>query len=93
MITVNGWCAVGEEGVGKWGGVRVQSMGEMGKDFCPNVLNLFLKTWTEGAVTTEAGSLLQYFTTLYSLSSEQYQVEFGNMDSSTSRVLMMAGVR
>ncbi len=27
MITVNGWCAGGK------GGVSVQSMGEMGKDF------------------------------------------------------------
>ncbi len=54
MITVNGGVQVG------WG-VReilekcVQSMGEMGKD---------LKKLTEGAVTTEAGSLFQYFTTL-----------------------------
>ncbi len=53
--------------MGKWGwegerlvGVSVQSMGEVGKDFCPN----FLKTLTEGAVTTEAGNLFQYFTTL-----------------------------
>ncbi len=32
MITVNGWCAGGK------GGMSVQSIGEMGKDFCPNVL-------------------------------------------------------
>ncbi len=32
MITVNGWCAGGK------GGVGVQSMGEMGKDFYPNFL-------------------------------------------------------
>ncbi len=45
--------------------MSVQSMGEMGKD--KNVQtssNRFLKTLTEGAVTTEAGSLFQYFTTL-----------------------------
>ncbi len=31
-------------GVGKWGvGVTVQSMGEMGKDFCPNFLQPFLE--------------------------------------------------
>ncbi len=56
MITVNGWCAGG-----KGRGVSVQLMGEMGKDFCPNFLQPFLE---EGAVTTEAGSLFQYFTTL-----------------------------
>ncbi len=33
MITVNGWCAGG-----KGGGVVVQSMGEMGKDCCPDFL-------------------------------------------------------
>ncbi len=42
----------------------VQSMGETGKDFCPNFLQSFLETLSEGAVTTEAGSLFQYFTTL-----------------------------
>ncbi len=56
--------------VGRWGGGRekggmsVQSMGEMGKDFLQTSSNRFLKTLTEGAVTTEAGSLFQYFTTL-----------------------------
>ncbi len=39
MITVNGWCAGGKGG----GGRSVQSMGEMGKDFCPNFLQSFLK--------------------------------------------------
>ncbi len=38
MITVNGWCAGG-----KGGGVSVQSMGEMEKDFCPNFLQPFLE--------------------------------------------------
>ncbi len=41
------------------GRVSVQSVGEMGK----NAIR-FLKTLTEGAGTTEAGSLFQYFTTL-----------------------------
>ncbi len=46
--------------------MSVRPRGEMGKYFGPNILlsNLFLKTLTEGAVTTEAGSLFQYFTTL-----------------------------
>ncbi len=38
MITVNGWCAGG-----KGGEMRIQSMGEMGKDFCPNFLQPFLE--------------------------------------------------
>ncbi len=37
MITVNGWCAGGK------GWVSVQSMGEMGKDLCPNFLQPFLE--------------------------------------------------
>ncbi len=44
--------------------MSVQSMDEMGKDFCPNFLHPFLETSTEGAVTTGAESLFQYFTTL-----------------------------
>ncbi len=59
MITVNEWCA-GGKGVG----VSVQSLREMGKDFCPNFRQPFLEKMTEGAVTTEAGRLFQYFTTL-----------------------------
>ncbi len=40
-------------------------MGEMGKDFCANFLQSFLEnTDNDGAVTTEAGSLFQYFTAL-----------------------------
>ncbi len=35
MITVNGWCVL-------WGG-SVQSMGEVGKDFCTNFLQSFLE--------------------------------------------------
>ncbi len=55
MITVNAWCAGGkggsgrgkmEEGGGGVEGLSVQSMGEMGKDFCPNSLNRFLKILT-----------------------------------------------
>ncbi len=46
MITANGRCAGGkEEGGGgcQKGGMSVQSMGEMGKDFCPNFLQSFLE--------------------------------------------------
>ncbi len=44
MITVNGWCAGGKGGGRrKGGGVSVQSMGEMGKDFCPYFLQPFLE--------------------------------------------------
>ncbi len=38
--------------------------GRWGKIFVQPFSNLFLKTLTEGALTTEAGSLFQYFTTL-----------------------------
>ncbi len=38
MITVNEWRAGGNGG-----GVNVQSMGEMGKDFCTNFLQRFLE--------------------------------------------------
>ncbi len=58
MITVNGLCA------GRRGGVSVQSIGRWGKASVEIFSNLFLKTLTERAVTTEAGSLFQYFTTL-----------------------------
>ncbi len=58
MITVNGWCAGGKGRCvfsqwGRWGKISVHTSS-----------NRFLKTLTEGAVTTEAGSLFQYFTTL-----------------------------
>ncbi len=44
MINVNGWCAGGKGGVREMGmGVSVQSMREMGKDFCPNFLQPFLE--------------------------------------------------
>ncbi len=54
MTTFNGWYA------GRIGEMSVQSMGGTGKDFCPN----FIQPLTKGAVTSEAGSLVQYFTTL-----------------------------
>ncbi len=41
MITVNGYCAGGKGG-GE--GSSVQSMGEMGKDFCPNSFQPFFET-------------------------------------------------
>ncbi len=40
MKTVNGWYAGGK-------GVSVQSMGEMGKDFCPNFLQPLLENVDE----------------------------------------------
>ncbi len=43
-----------------WGGVSVQSMGEMGKDFCPNFLQPLLENIDRGGCND--GS--QYFTTL-----------------------------
>ncbi len=61
MITVNGWCAGGKGGErvgvfsqwGRWGKISVQTFSDH-----------FMKTLTEEAVTTEAGSLFQCFTTL-----------------------------
>ncbi len=61
MITVTGWCAGGK------GGERVgvfSQWGRWGKTSVQTSSNRFLETLTEGAVTTEAGSLFQYFTTL-----------------------------
>ncbi len=44
MINVYGWCAGAKVGGREMGvGVSVQSMGEMGKDFCPNFLQPFLE--------------------------------------------------
>ncbi len=67
MITVNGWCAggkVGGGGVGKRGGWVFSQWGRWGKTSVQTSSYRFLKTLTEGAVTTEAGSLFQYFTIL-----------------------------
>ncbi len=44
------------------GGVQVGFWGRWGKTSVQNFFNLFLKTLTEGAVTTEAGNLFHYFT-------------------------------
>ncbi len=44
--------------------MKVQSMEKMGKTSVQTLSNGFFKTLTEGAVTPEAGSLFQYFTTL-----------------------------
>ncbi len=64
MITVNGWCT-GEMGGGREMGRWVFSRwGRWGKTYVQTFSNLFLKTLTEGAVTTEAGSLFQHFITL-----------------------------
>ncbi len=44
MITVNGWCA-GGMGMGSRETLEmsVQSIGEMGKDLCPNYLQPFIE--------------------------------------------------
>ncbi len=57
MRTVNGWCAGGKGG-------ECSVNGGFGETSVQTFSNLFLKPLTEGAVTTEAGSLFQYFTTL-----------------------------
>ncbi len=55
---------------GKWavyrweGGGECSVNGRWGKAFTQTFSNVFLKTSTEGAVTTKAGSLFQYFITL-----------------------------
>ncbi len=54
----------GAGGIGKRGGWVFSQWGRWGKTSVQTSSNLFLKTLTEGAVTTEAGSLFQYFTTL-----------------------------
>ncbi len=40
------------------------SYGEVGKNISPNLIQPFLKILIEGTITTEAGRLFQYFTTL-----------------------------
>ncbi len=65
MITVYMWCAGGKGGGReKGGGGGVQSMGKWGMISVQTFSNRVMKTLTEGGVTTEAGSLFQYFTTL-----------------------------
>ncbi len=53
-----------EWGVYGNGEMSVQTMGGWGKVPVQTVSNLFLKTLTKGAVTTESGRLLQYLTAL-----------------------------
>ncbi len=48
---------VGERG----GGVSVQSMGEMGKDFCPNFLQPFLENIDRGGYTDGSRGLISVF--------------------------------
>ncbi len=51
--------------VGRGGGGRsVKSMGEMGKDFCPNFLQLFLENIDRRSCNDESRELIQHFTTL-----------------------------
>ncbi len=45
-------------------GVSVQSMGEMGKDFCPNFLHSFLENMDRRGFNNGNGKLFHYFTTL-----------------------------
>ncbi len=59
MLTV-----YGGEGGREMGRCVFSQWGRWGKTSVHTFCNLFLKTLTEGAVTTEAGRLLQYFTTL-----------------------------
>ncbi len=56
------------------GEMSVQPMGRMGKISIQRLPNLFLKILAGGAVTTEAGSLLHYFTTL----NEKAILSFGD---------------
>ncbi len=60
MTTVNGGVHVGWGGVGKWADDCYVNGGD-GEILLSSV---FLKPLTEGAVTTEAGSLFQFFTTI-----------------------------
>ncbi len=61
MITVNRWCAggMGGEDVAKWGDEFSVSGMSWRKISVQTCSNLFLKTLTNGAVTTEA-SLFSY---------------------------------
>ncbi len=61
MITVSGWCVGGKGGGEGW---VFSQWGRRGKTSVQTFSSHFLKKLTEGAVTTEAGSLFQYFTTL-----------------------------
>ncbi len=75
MTPVNGWCAVGKGGGSEKGGLEsvLSQWGRWGKTSVQTFPSRFLKTLTEGAVTAEAGSLFQYFTTL----TEKADLSFG----------------
>ncbi len=60
-----GGVQVGQGGGGREkGGMSVQSMGEMGKDFCPNFLQPFLENIDRRTYNDGSRELFQYFTTL-----------------------------
>ncbi len=59
-----GGVPMGWEGVRKWGDECSVNGGDGEKASVQAFSNLFLKTLTEVAITAEAGSLFQYFTTL-----------------------------
>ncbi len=60
MITVNGWCAGGMERVGNWE-INVQSMGEMGKDFCPNYRQAFVENIVRRSCNDGSRELIPVF--------------------------------
>ncbi len=64
MITVNALFVGGKGGgVGKkgGGGLSVQSMGEMGKDFCPNVLQPFIENIDRRSCNNGSRELIPQF--------------------------------
>ncbi len=64
-MVINWWCAGGRGGVAYGMGRCVFSQwGRWRKTSVQTFSNFFLKTFTEGAVTTEAWGLFQYFTAL-----------------------------
>ncbi len=54
--------------------------GEMGKNFCPHLVQPFLKILIEGAVTTDAGSLFQYLMTLIEKADPHRRQWYGNVN-------------
>ncbi len=52
MVTVNGWCAGGMGGVGKWGDECSVNGGDEGK--AQTFAHLFLKPLAKESLTTEA---------------------------------------
>ncbi len=62
MITVNGECACGKEGGREMRSrVRVQSMGEIGKDFRPNFLLPFLENINRRSCNDVSRELIPVF--------------------------------